>query len=313
MSQTKLSFGLAAVLAMSGAASAGDIWVGNTSGEVDRHRPMGTQVVFPTLCTQIAAMAVKGQTVYLADAFGNIWAIDSVTQGVNFFPQSFITNSLVVHNGDLLAGGADNKVRRIRTSDGAVTATMSVSGQVHTLAIDGDTLYIGGHDTFLRKGSATLTGAFTVIGACGGQVHSLAINGNELMAGALDGRVYRVNKVTGQYSQFLTLPTGITSPQIAMDGAFLVVGGADGFLRWLNPVSGAVQFSTAICANIGAVVNVPSCRADVDRSGSLNANDFQAYLSVWAAGSPHADMDNTGGLNANDFQHFLNAYAAGCN
>jgi outer membrane protein assembly factor BamB len=296
---------------MTASAMAGDVWVGNGLGEIDRHQPLGTQVVFPTLCTQVNAMVFQGSTLFLADAFGNIWKVNGETLNSEFFPQSFIATSLAIHNGDLIAGSADGNLRRIRTSDGAVMTTRLIGSTVDAITVDGDTIFIGGHDTFIRKGGA-MTGAFTVIGACGGQVHSVAVKGNELLAAALDGKVYRINKATGQYITSWNLPAGIASPQVAVDGAFLVAGGSDGVLRWLNPVTGVVQFSASICSDIHAMAVQARCAADADRNGVLNANDFSAYLNVFGAGSPDADVDGSGTLNINDFMRFVNAYAVGC-
>lgn len=312
MRSIKLSCGLLALAsALSGTAMAGDIWVGNATGEIDRHRPMGTEVVFSTLCTQVVASVALGNDLFLADASGTIWKVSTTDLNIQAFGQAFVSTCLTVHNGDLLAGSADGKVRRIRTSDGAVLSTLTIGGQVHAVIVDGDTLFTGGHDTFIRKGNAA-AGPFQVIGACGGQVHSVAINGTELLASAIDGKVYRINKATGQYITQWNLPAGMGSTQIAMDGGYLVAGGADGFLRWFNPTTGAIQFSTAICSEIKGLAVIKACKADMDRTGGLTANDFGAYLDVYAANSPHADMDGNGRVNANDFMHFMNAYASGC-
>jgi WD40 repeat protein len=300
------------VLALAGGtALAGDVWVGNNIGRVDKHTPGGTQTVFSTLCTQVVATVASGRTLYLADSFGNIWSVGTSDLTFQFFPQSFMTNALAVHNGDLLSAGTDGKIRRIRTSDGAVLSTLTIGGQVHALTVEGDTLYMGGHDTFIRKGNA-VSGPFQVIGACGGQVHSIAISGNELLASSIDNRVYRINKATGQYITQWNLPAGMGSTQIAVEGAYLVAGGADGFLRWFNPTTGAQFFSTAICTEVRGLAIINECRADMDRSGSLTPNDFSTYLNVYAAGSPHADMDSNTFLNANDFTRYMNAYLAGC-
>jgi len=311
MRTTRLSSGFFALVSAATMASAGDVWVGNGLGEIDRHQPMGTNVVFPTLCTQVNAMVFQGKTLFLADAFGNIWKVNTDTLTSEFFPQSFISTTLAIHNGDLLSGSADGKLRRMRTSDGTVLSTMTIGSTVDAITVEGDTVYIGGHDTFIRRGSA-MAGPFTIIGACGGQVHSVTVNGNELLAAALDGKVYRINKATGQYQGFWNLPAGLGTPQVAMSGGYLVAGGVDGLLRWLNPTTGAVQFSTAICSNIHALTVVSTCKADLDRSGDLNANDFATMLNVYAAGSPHADIDGSGRLSANDFMAFMNAYAVGC-
>lgn len=67
-----------------------------------------------------------------------------------------------------------------------------------------------------------------------------------------------------------------------------------------------------------------ACAADFDRSGTLNSNDFFAYLSEYAAGGTRADLTTgaipgqagygvpNGVLNADDFFYYLGLYAAGC-
>jgi outer membrane protein assembly factor BamB len=310
MRTAPLSLGVFALAASAASALAGDIWIGNSSGQIDRNAPLGTQTVFQTLCTQVNAMTSIGSSLFLADSFGNLWKLDTQALSFEFLSEPFVTTSLAAHNGDLLAGSADGKLRRIRISDGAILSTMTIGATVDALSVEGDTVFIGGHDTLIRKGS--VSGPFNIIGACGGQVHSLAVNGGELLAAALDGKVYRINKATGQYLGNYFLPAGMGSPQVAMDGAFLVTGGNDGLLRWLNPTTGVVQFSTATCTNIRALAVVPRCSVDTDRDGQLTANDFSTYINVYAATSPHADINHDSRFNVNDFVAFINAYAVGC-
>jgi predicted dienelactone hydrolase len=54
------------------------------------------------------------------------------------------------------------------------------------------------------------------------------------------------------------------------------------------------------------------CRADLDRSGSLNIDDFTAMINLYAIQSPDADINVDGLLNIEDFTAFINAYAIGC-
>lgn len=67
-----------------------------------------------------------------------------------------------------------------------------------------------------------------------------------------------------------------------------------------------------------AAPNPYPCYANCDASTAppiLNANDFQCYLSRYAAGDLWADCDHSTGhpaLTANDFICFLNVFASGC-
>ncbi len=55
-----------------------------------------------------------------------------------------------------------------------------------------------------------------------------------------------------------------------------------------------------------------SCRADIDGNGTLDADDFFAYLDLFASGDDRADFDDDGDIDADDFFTFLDAFVAGC-
>ena len=54
------------------------------------------------------------------------------------------------------------------------------------------------------------------------------------------------------------------------------------------------------------------CVADFNGDGSVNTQDFIAYLNAWSAKDPSADMDDNGVINTQDFIAFLNLWTAGC-
>jgi hypothetical protein len=54
----------------------------------------------------------------------------------------------------------------------------------------------------------------------------------------------------------------------------------------------------------------PPCAADWDADGSLNSNDFFAFLDSYFTGD--ADFDADGATNSNDFFAFLTAFFEGC-
>jgi hypothetical protein len=82
------------------------------------------------------------------------------------------------------------------------------------------------------------------------------------------------------------------------------------------------RFATAGDLSAGHIARwtscVGTCYANCDASTTpplLNANDFQCFLNIFAAGDAAANCDGSISapvLNANDFQCFLNAFAAGC-
>lgn len=54
------------------------------------------------------------------------------------------------------------------------------------------------------------------------------------------------------------------------------------------------------------------CLPDWNGDGTVNTQDFLAYLNDWAARDPRADLNSDGVINTLDFLAFLNAWAAGC-
>ncbi len=56
----------------------------------------------------------------------------------------------------------------------------------------------------------------------------------------------------------------------------------------------------------------PSCPADIDGDGDLDAEDFFAYLDLFASGDDGADIDGDGDIDAEDFFAYLDLFAAGC-
>ena len=54
------------------------------------------------------------------------------------------------------------------------------------------------------------------------------------------------------------------------------------------------------------------CYADFNGDGTVNTQDFLAYLGAWAAGDMSADCNDDGVVNTQDFLCFLGLWAAGC-
>ncbi|MBN4052619.1 agmatine deiminase family protein [bacterium AH-315-K20] len=54
------------------------------------------------------------------------------------------------------------------------------------------------------------------------------------------------------------------------------------------------------------------CIADWNQDGTVNTQDFLAFLNAWAAQDESADLDNDGTTDINDLLLYLNLWAAGC-
>ena len=57
---------------------------------------------------------------------------------------------------------------------------------------------------------------------------------------------------------------------------------------------------------------VPNCAADIDGDGDIDAEDFFAYLDLFANGDDGADIDGDGDIDAEDFFGYLDLFAAVC-
>ncbi|MCK6476328.1 MAG: hypothetical protein L6Q35_05810 [Phycisphaerales bacterium] len=54
------------------------------------------------------------------------------------------------------------------------------------------------------------------------------------------------------------------------------------------------------------------CRADIDQTGFVDTDDYDAFVAMYVAGGPDADYDGSGFVDTDDFDAFVRAYEAGC-
>lgn len=74
-----------------------------------------------------------------------------------------------------------------------------------------------------------------------------------------------------------------------------------------------VTNSCGTLASATAHVEVsPFCAADIDASGTIDANDLAAFFTAYETGAPNADVDRNGGVDASDIATFFAAYEGGC-
>jgi hypothetical protein len=60
------------------------------------------------------------------------------------------------------------------------------------------------------------------------------------------------------------------------------------------------------------IPDICQCPADFNHDGSVNIQDFLAYLAAYAANDPRADTDHSGAINVQDFLAYLAVFGAGC-
>jgi len=62
----------------------------------------------------------------------------------------------------------------------------------------------------------------------------------------------------------------------------------------------------------GIALLVPTCRADVNADGSVDASDFDAWVAAYSAGSHRADQNGDGQISTADFASWIAGFNAGC-
>jgi hypothetical protein len=68
----------------------------------------------------------------------------------------------------------------------------------------------------------------------------------------------------------------------------------------------------APAAITGATQAPAACPPDVNADGTVDVQDFLAFLALYAAGDSTADLNADGSINVQDFLAFLSLFAQGC-
>jgi outer membrane protein assembly factor BamB len=305
-------FGLTCGMGMAASALAADAYVGMQSGAIYRYNGTATTLATPGLGLPVENLTSGGRMLYAANQWGVVYSFDT-GNNMQFGVVACLpyqVSSMAVHDDQLFIGTADGHVRRVGAANGLTLATWPVNSDVQAMVLAGDHLYVGGSNTLIYRGHKHL-GQFTMVYACGGQVTAMAASESQVFAGTPTGVVYRFNRATGApEGSFVAAGLNITG--LGMDRDVLVVSGAAGELRRIDPVTGEVLGSSTVPGAATGVAVTAECRADMNNDGLLNVADFTAYLSAFAAEDPRADINDDSRLNVADFSAFLQAYAIGC-
>jgi hypothetical protein len=208
------------------------------------------------------------------------------------------TAFLVVPNHGLMA---------FDVSDLGGPSTIATYPYVGDLAISGQTAVVSGRTTTLLDVSDPA--ALTVLAEFDGQFlqsYQVSIHGDLVVAGGdffgescvfvLDRRVPESLRLVGMH-----FPPHFNITAIDAAGDLAFAGGGEGI-------------------EIIDISDCPPCPADFNNDGTINTQDFIAFLQAWAAertadcsaGDCLADLDDNGLVDTRDFVEFLNAWAAGC-
>lgn len=166
-------------------------------------------------------------------------------------------------------------------------------------------------------GSGTLTGPGTSITFGAGGVTS--------SSGTLSPGRYtmfsRVSATAGK--QELTVDLAVQGPPFSIDWSTIDSGGGElnggafaisGTAGQPDAASRASRLSGDTFQIIGGfwAVTLPECGSDFDGNGFVNADDFDAYVDEFIAGSDNADFDGNGFVNGDDFDAYVVAFESGC-
>jgi hypothetical protein len=103
------------------------------------------------------------------------------------------------------------------------------------------------------------------------------------------------------------------SRTIQYNGATAPCVDGSGF-RYIGAIARA--FNEVVTSNNTRVdssqVLVRLCQADIDRSCSVDGNDYDAFVALFEAGVAEADYDGSGFVDGDDFDAFVLAYENGC-
>lgn len=303
----------AAVLTgVSGAlAQGGRVYAGSLNGAVLTGFGQVGQFGFLGLCSgPIRAMTRDANVLLLGTTSGDVYRFDLASgQVLGSFTLPTPPTAMAMHGAVLVVGAETGPILRVDPSSGVVLGSFAAPvGGVHAMQIQGDTLFVGAHNTFVSRGNAK-SGGFQMLTVCGGAVDSMTIANGELVLGTLTNTVYRVNTVTGAYyGTFM-----VQEPQTAMvtDGAHVLVGSGTGNIRRINPLTGAVGATYTAPLPIRTMV-IEACPADINADGKLTVQDFGAFQSAFVLGDLRSDFDTDGALTVTDFGAFQTAFVAGC-
>ena len=312
---------LIAATGLTAAASAEELIVTGAAGIIESIDLDSGQVANRGVCSgPVQSMAVADGTLYLGTTFGTVWEYDlDLNQIVDSFPIAGQSRAMAWDGAQLLIANAANTIITINPETHAVVDTRTVpSSDLSTIGIDAGGLFAGGHDTLAFRapiGAST----FEFFAACGSSINAMAFGAQTMYlvgsTGANNGAVYRFDKFVGGVTYEGTFHTNYNPTTVLAYNGLLYVGGADGKVHEVHPVTGEefrVFTMLSAVSGIAPTQGLVSCPADYDISGDLNFFDVAAFLSLFDAHLPAADTNGDGAFDIHDVLQFLDMFAGGC-
>ena len=281
---------------------------------------------------------VDGMTVYNAGLYAAIgftgpngvgrWNPSTFSwDTIGTFPETVFVGTLMVHNGDLIAGGSGGfaGVWRLNEDEWVPIGGSLGGGTVQTLAVYNGEFIAGGF----------------FLGTSGNLLHRVArFNGTSWVS--LGGGVVEAlgNWTDAVYDVIEHDGDLIVAGSFTHVGAGLPSGGieANNVARWDGAkwsLLGAGTSDPAVCLhrhdgelNFGGYFHraggkpaghwarwgceAPGCYPDCNADGALTVADFGCFQTRFVANDPYADCNADGGLTVQDFGCFQTQFVGGC-
>jgi outer membrane protein assembly factor BamB len=146
----------------------------------------------------------------------------------------------------VLVGGPDGFVMQTDSAEDALTYfTCTCNGPIRAMTADGRRLYVADEFETIVMFDLDGGGLRNFMWAGIGQINALAASGGELFVGSDDGRVARMDPLTGTVLDVRFAPAGIKG--LAVHAGHLVAATADGALYRAPLTSGDFQYFTCFC------------------------------------------------------------------
>lgn len=313
---------LLAVCGLTVAAAAEELIVTNASGVIQTIDLETGDVGSLGACTGlVSAMAVADGVLYLGS--GNfVWEFDLSTNNFNtFFTIPGQAQAMAWNGTQLLVANSDSTIITVDPDTQAVVETRNVpTSDISAIGIDAGGLFVGGQNSLALRAPIG-SSSFQFFAACGSMINAMAFGPTTMyLAGthfsdSQTGTIYSFDKFVGGVTYSGTFNTPNAPSAVLAHNGKLYVGGTDGMVHEMNPVTGDIfrsfdlQFAvTGIAPSDGLI----SCPADYDISGALDFFDVLAFLQLFSAHLPAGDTNGDGAFDFHDVVFFLDMFQGGC-
>ncbi|TVS00246.1 MAG: hypothetical protein EA423_11790 [Phycisphaerales bacterium] len=290
----------------------GDQILSQSGVNVPTNQPSGEQDTIKA--NAVSAFGVSGD--------GNTWMTEARLRIPGNFPSGTQLRTVVVNN--------DAKMQTLHPFGTFASPVVSIHNT--TLSGVGDWLSRAsnddGHDFVVRNGDiiaqrgAPIFDGATELFDDGPFAATFFVNvggpdGDYLVGGTTDNPDSALNSVIVLNNERVIARRG---DAVSIDGqTFTISSFANNSAAFLDDaVLIVANLSDAAGTSVGSALlhydldAAPTCPADLNGDGVVDADDFFLFLSLFASGDPRADINADGVIDADDFFAYLSLFAAGC-